>query len=335
MSLRFFPAVLLLLFGLSRSSIEVDTQVDPANWMGSMNDMKLVEIPVIPGTHHSATGINPPKLLDKVIWGFSKCQSMSIADQLEHGVRFLDLRLTVDDKNRTAIISHRVETGIDLNSVLAIVNTFLSTHKTEGVLVYVRIDFDSTQPAHGPEILSEIIEKANVPLVGVSSVGDDDISHLRISDIAGRILLITEENTLADSTPHLMKSVLAFTDIWRYSQMSEARAKVAEVMTQKERADPTKIVGVALDGMFIPAFQAETSPKMDAWFMCNLENNPSWSQVAAKRGVGLVLMDFIEAPILRSLLALNFRGTARHILRGRKASRGGGALECAEYLENN
>ena len=62
-----------------------------ADWMADLDDgLRLNEI-VLPGTHDSATQYVQLAF-------FSKCQALSIGEQLEAGYRYLDIRLGLSDK---------------------------------------------------------------------------------------------------------------------------------------------------------------------------------------------------------------------------------------------
>jgi hypothetical protein len=89
----------------------------------------------IPGTHDSGS---------KDLFDLAKCQNMSIADQLNNGIRFLDLRLTsVGRGSITSFsikISHTFVTSTDLKEVFRDVNVFLTNNPKETVLIKIARD---------------------------------------------------------------------------------------------------------------------------------------------------------------------------------------------------
>lgn len=58
-------------------------------WMTALDDNTLISDISIPGTHDTGT-----YALEELNFGFSKCQNMSIMDQLDFGIRYFDLRVT-------------------------------------------------------------------------------------------------------------------------------------------------------------------------------------------------------------------------------------------------
>ena len=111
-----------------------------ADWMAALPDeMPLCDI-ILPGTHDSATQYVQLAF-------FSKCQSLSIAQQLEAGFRYLDIRLGDTEKGgdypRLMHGFTNCKTGIfggtlTLDGVLAECYAFLAQHPTETVLFAVK-----------------------------------------------------------------------------------------------------------------------------------------------------------------------------------------------------
>lgn len=60
------------------------------NWMASINQSTPLFKISIPGTHDSCA------LHDDNTFNYTKCQSLSLTDQLLNGIRFLDIRPSYD-----------------------------------------------------------------------------------------------------------------------------------------------------------------------------------------------------------------------------------------------
>ena len=76
-----FALQLLLVF----TGLPVHSQTTGANWLSKLPDDTELRTLHIPGTHNSAAHLEP-------LPGTAKCQSLSIAEQLQAGVRFFDIR---------------------------------------------------------------------------------------------------------------------------------------------------------------------------------------------------------------------------------------------------
>lgn len=119
-------------------SIIVADKIDPKKWMSKLHpDFKLNEL-TIPGTHDSGTA---------PISGIRQCQSLSIAQQLNLGIRFLDIRL---NKSRKWEIMHE-DTGTGLyftKDCLTPIKNFLNTNSEETVLLCIKDEHGSTDAFH-------------------------------------------------------------------------------------------------------------------------------------------------------------------------------------------
>lgn len=104
-------------------------------WMTPLDDNIYVSQLSIPGTHDSATR--------ECDLSSGKCQSATIAEQLEMGIRCFDLRPAapmafVDDDEDLPIYHGAADCHIDLKEVYETFNTFLDTHPGEFIIAIVR-----------------------------------------------------------------------------------------------------------------------------------------------------------------------------------------------------
>ncbi|RAL01438.1 PLC-like phosphodiesterase [Aspergillus ibericus CBS 121593] len=110
----------------------------------------------IPGTHNSAAGVGainfPPAYLPDLLRFFAvemaECQTASVAEQLEMGIRFIDLRTSGTD---LTLRHGRVELRHTLREILDVVNGFLDSHPDETVRVAIKRDMESITGDRQPE----------------------------------------------------------------------------------------------------------------------------------------------------------------------------------------
>lgn len=132
------------------------------SWMaGLSDDLKLSEI-TIPGTHDSAT-----KHVQLAF--FSKCQALSIEEQLEAGCRYLDIRLGVDGHNDTFKLMHGFTNcrtspfnpvdKLYLDDLLDDCYAFLKKHPTETVVFAVKQEHGKDSVAVFESMLNSYIRE--------------------------------------------------------------------------------------------------------------------------------------------------------------------------------
>ncbi len=104
------------------------------DWMGFLDDdLSLSELS-IPGTHDSGALYEP-------LGGTAKCQNLTIAEQLNAGIRFLDIRCRHID-NAFTIHHGQVYQNMNFDDVLNAVIGFLNAHPSECVLMSVKEEYD-------------------------------------------------------------------------------------------------------------------------------------------------------------------------------------------------
>jgi len=173
-------------------NVNADDNID-ANWMSYLtNNNTLLNQLNIPGTHDSGTydigKLMNNDIADKVfklltftwittsqIAEFSKTQKLDITEQLEHGIRYLDIRMMINDKNSTEIyISHEdvpcvnLKNGhytLKLTDVLDECINFLGKHKLETIIIHLKTDsnpHDASNFDIGQKIASYTVLNTNM-----------------------------------------------------------------------------------------------------------------------------------------------------------------------------
>lgn len=145
------------------------------DWMSELPDDLLLSEVVIPGTHDSAS--YAPQLAF-----FSRCQDLSVREQLRAGFRFLDIRLAVSGDNmklmhgftscKTSMFPFA--SSLYLDDVLDQCSSFLDEHPTETILFAVKKErgdetadvFQSVLEGVFSEYASYLLKTDRIPTVG-------------------------------------------------------------------------------------------------------------------------------------------------------------------------
>ena len=134
-------AALLLVYVTLMFIIPAFETVDPtpvdgaSDWMSGLDDSLYLSEVVLPGTHDSAAD-------DVQLAFFSKCQDLSILEQLEAGFRYLDMRLELSGDSFKLMHGFAscktsgwpLAGSLQLNAVLDQCYRFLDSHPTECIL---------------------------------------------------------------------------------------------------------------------------------------------------------------------------------------------------------
>jgi 1-phosphatidylinositol phosphodiesterase len=114
-----------------------DSGVPTSDWMKAISDYASISGLSIPGTHDTCTSSIP----GWYYFGYVTTQNMGIDDQLQHGIRFLDIRCRLIG-NGFAIHHGSVYLGLDFQEVINQCRSFLSAHPNETILMDVGHEYE-------------------------------------------------------------------------------------------------------------------------------------------------------------------------------------------------
>lgn len=126
-SLTAMIAMLLAFLGMPSIT---DTDIKPNAWMANIDDSAYISEISIPGTHDSGALYEP-------VQPSAKCQDYTIKDQLNMGVRFLDMRCNTS-LGKFIIVHGVVYQGISFDDVLSDCYTFLKENPSETIVMSVK-----------------------------------------------------------------------------------------------------------------------------------------------------------------------------------------------------
>ncbi|KLO94894.1 Uncharacterized protein LW93_3584 [Fusarium fujikuroi] len=131
--------------------------ISPENWMGSLEDQSIsIAALSIPGTHDSATSA-----WYKADLGLLRTQDMSIIQQLNAGIRYLDLRLgyghipDINGAEVDAFVAVHGDWAIDLKvqMIFTMLYKWLDAHPTEAIIAQMKAD----QTLANPQLVSDSV----------------------------------------------------------------------------------------------------------------------------------------------------------------------------------
>ena len=165
-----------------------DPQITANSWMTAIDDDAKIALLTIPGTHDAATSSCA---------GPGKCQTLTIPEQLESGVRAFDLRPTMDDNSTLGNIYHSIlDTGVSMGDAMECFDSFLSAHPGEGIIVIMRYESER-------QLFSPSISEDNYKAAMKNFLWDNRIYQSRkaafnksmtMEDLRGRILIISRND---------------------------------------------------------------------------------------------------------------------------------------------
>ena len=124
------PISVLGVFGLYGSVSPKVPESKAGDWLGQMSDLTRIKDISMPGSHDTMALYSIGDLA-------GRCQSLSLASQLDAGVRFLDIRLQNQNDNLKAVHGI-VDEKEKFPAIVNTIDTFLTEHPTEFLIVSIK-----------------------------------------------------------------------------------------------------------------------------------------------------------------------------------------------------
>ncbi|NTD96325.1 phosphatidylinositol-specific phospholipase C [Agrobacterium tumefaciens] len=273
-----------------------------SNWMGSLADLTSIAQLSIPGSHNAAAKV-------EYIWGTAKCQNLNITEQLNSGVRFLDIRCR--HLGNAFVIHHgEVYQKINFQDVLNACYNFLNRNPSEAILMSIKEEYNAQYNSRSFEQTFDSYVKANPTQWNLQS------SSGILGNTRGKIKLIRRfgaksvkgvdaskwfDNAIFDVQSD--EAPLKVQDIYR---VSKTNIKSGQVMAFLKEARISKIPKLYIN--FASGYKSSLFGIPDITSVSRALN-PAISTYlnANKQGrYGIIAADFISEGLSRQIVASNF-----------------------------
>ncbi|ATW49290.1 phosphatidylinositol-specific phospholipase C [Streptomyces peucetius] len=136
------------LIGAPHAAAAPSRTLSPQDWMAGAADSTPLQRMTIPGTHDSGARFGGP---------WSECQNTTIAEQLDSGIRFLDIRCRVTGGS-FAIHHGPSYQNMMFGDVLIACRNFLAAHPSETVLMRVKQEYSQDSDATFRAIFDDYLD---------------------------------------------------------------------------------------------------------------------------------------------------------------------------------
>ncbi|MEE1813993.1 phosphatidylinositol-specific phospholipase C [Streptomyces sp. SP18ES09] len=243
--------------------------VDPRAWLGGHGDGTDLRRLTIPGTHDSGARFGGP---------WSECQNTTIAQQLDTGVRFLDVRCRVTGGS-FAIHHGASYQNMMFGDVLVACRDFLAAHPSETVLMRVKQEYSEESDAVFRGVFDDYLDRRGWrPLF---RVGD---TLPLLGEARGRVVLLADNGGL----PGLRwadPAVFAVQD--EYNALPDAKYPKIQAHFRAAATQPGRLyVNFVSTAAYLPP--RWNSDRLNPWVHGFLDS----AELAGRVGLGIVPLDF-------------------------------------------
>ncbi|MFB7211213.1 phosphatidylinositol-specific phospholipase C [Streptomyces sp. NPDC056255] len=239
------------------------------DWMGAVPDATGLQRLTIPGSHDSGARYGGP---------WTECQSTTIAEQLNSGIRFLDVRCRVTGGS-FAIHHGASYQNLMFGDVLGACWDFLAAHPTETVLMRVKQEYSEESDATFRAVFDDYLDNRGWrPLFRI------DPALPSLGQARGKVVLLADNGGL----PGVRYADSGLFDI-QDDYMAEPFAKYSKIEAQFRKAaqQPGKLYMnyVSTAALMPPRWNADRlNPQVQSFL--------DGSEAAGWTGLGIVPLDF-------------------------------------------
>ena len=251
-----------------------------AEWMKNLDDNTSLRNVNMPGSHDSAALYSMGDLA-------GQCQSLSIKDQLNLGVRFLDIRLK-EENNKLKAVHSFVDQRQSFDDICKVVESFISNHPSEFIIMSIKEEANSSNSTISFEeslktyLTSEIyLKTTNIP---------EKVSLVRgkvilLSRYGGSTIGIPAFNGWSDSTTFTLGNGIFVQDKYKITSAKEKEDAIIQCFNES---------GHELKINFLSAYRTNYIPPLYAPSAA-LDINP-WinKEISKYDDRGIVLYDFVN-----------------------------------------
>ena len=115
-----------------------ERNIDFSEWMRYIPDSRTLAEMSIPGTHDSGTF----KLEDPIKSVWAKTQEYDFRYQMDHGIRFFDIRGRVTDDNTIVLHHGPIYLYVTLSEFIDKAKSFLKSHPSETIIMSLKEDYE-------------------------------------------------------------------------------------------------------------------------------------------------------------------------------------------------
>ncbi|MEU4067702.1 phosphatidylinositol-specific phospholipase C [Streptomyces wedmorensis] len=242
--------------------------VDTRAWMGGHGDATDLRRLTIPGTHDSGARFGG---------AWSECQNTTIAQQLDSGIRFLDVRCRVTGGS-FAIHHGASYQNMMFGDVLVACRDFLVAHPSETVLMRVKQEYSQESDATFRAVFDDYLDRRGWR--SLFRIGD---TLPLLGEARGRVVLLADNGGL----PGLRWGGPAFSvqDDWNALPDAKYPKIQAHFRTAAAQPGPLYVNFVSTSAYLPPRWNSD---RLNPWVHGFLDG----SEMAGRTGLGIVPMDY-------------------------------------------
>ena len=267
------------------------------NWMSHVEDNTKIKDMSLAGTHDSGA-------LHSIADVAGKCQDISIATQLDIGVRFLDLRLQLVN-NEFVLVHSFVQQNLTFETVLNDLSTFIKENSSEFIIISIKEEAGSVNSTLWfDEALHRDLTKYS------DVISFDNRLPETLGEARGKIFVLSRCNTdfgipayygWADDTSFTLDDMY-IQDNYNIQDIEEKKNDILNTIEYANTNSDKLVLNFTscyLDPGFPPSYAGTAALEINPWFESTIKNNND--------KLGIIVADFITENLSKVIYMRNVK----------------------------
>lgn len=273
-------AVIFSCLGFSGILKQKSKNTNYADWMSHLADSTSLRDINMPGSHDTMALYSIADLA-------GQCQSLSLGDQLNLGVRFLDIRLK-EENNSLKAVHGFIDQHASFSDITSTVESFLENHPTEFIIMSIKEEADSSKSTISFEEAVKNCLKSDVYLKETSlptSLGTVRGKVMLLSRYANSSIGIPAYNGWADSTSFTLPNDIYVQDTYKIKSKEEKQDEIIKCFNESGHALKINFLSAYRTNYLPPSYAPSAALDIDPWINANIDKY---------NDRGIVLYDFVN-----------------------------------------
>ena len=252
-----------------------------ADWLSTIDDSTSLRNVSLPGSHDTMALYSIGDLA-------GQCQTLSLDEQLNIGVRFLDIRLK-EDHNSLKAVHGFIDQRASFADIDKTVTSFLEKHPNEFIIMSIKEEAESS----GSDISFEqaLLKYLDNPIY----LKDQTTVPTYVGDIRGKVLLLSryKDSTIgipayngwADSTSFTLPNDIYVQDTFKIVSKEQKQEEVVKCFNENGHALKINFLSAYRTNGFPPSYAMSAAKDINPWIN---------KEIDKYNDRGIVLYDFIS-----------------------------------------
>ena len=273
-------ALVLGVFGFTGHLFQKSNSKEYAKWMSKIADSTSLRDINMPGSHDTMALYSIGDLA-------GQCQSLSLENQLNLGVRFLDIRLK-EDNNKLKAVHGFIDQRASFNEITSVIESFIKQNPTEMIIMSVKEEANASKSDISFEDSLKTYLTDDVYYLGTnlpSTLGEVRGKVVLLSRYSNSTIGIPAFSGWADSSSFTLPNDIYVQDTYKIKSTEQKQNEIVSCFNETGHALKINFLSAYKEGYFPPSYAPSAANDINPWIN---------QEISKYNDRGIVLYDFVN-----------------------------------------